>query len=106
MLAQEGQVLFADHASIQHPHPLRLAIFCFHGSDNLGDGFAVVGIAGEDLIAQRHTLLGHHQTNTHLQAVRPTVARIAALCLWVAGALSFKISAGHVVEQQIIFEIE
>ena len=106
MLAQKRQILFADHAAIEHPHPLRLPVFRFHGSYDRGDGLAIVGVAGEDFVAQRYTFLGDHQTNADLHAIRSTVARIAALGQRIAGALSFKIGAGHVVEQQLIFKIE
>ena len=63
-------------------------------------------VAIEHFIAQGHAVRGHHQTDTHLQTVRPTVARVTPLGHRVRLALPFKVGAGHVVEKQFIVEVK
>ena len=50
--------------------------------------------------------VGHHQADADLQAVGPAVARIAALRQAVAGALALEIRARHVVQQQVVLQVE
>jgi len=83
-----------------------LAILRFHDRDDVGDGFAVVGIAGENFVPQWDALLGDDQADAHLQAIRPTVTRITTLGLGITPALSFEVGAGDVVQQQVVLEIE
>ena len=105
-VAQELQILLADHAAVQHPDALRLAVLRFHGRDDLGNGFAVVGVACENFVTQRNAFLRDDQADAHLQAIRTTVTRITALGLGITLALSFEVGAGDVVQQQVVLEIE
>jgi hypothetical protein len=105
-VAQELQVFFADHAAVQHPDALRLAVLRFHGRDDIGDGFAVVGVACENFVTQRNAFLRDDQADAHLRAIRTTVARITALGLGIALALSFEVGAGDIVQEQVKGEIE
>jgi hypothetical protein len=48
----------------------------------------------------------HDQPDADLLAVGAVVARVTTLRLIVAFALAFKIGAGHVVQQQVVLQIE
>ena len=60
-LAQPRQVRRARHAAIGDPHASDHAVTGFHGVDDGLHGAAVVGVAGEHLVAQREAVEGHHQ---------------------------------------------
>ena len=58
---------------------LRPTVFLLHRLDDLFHRRRVVAVSGEDLVAQRNAVFGHHQADADLQTVRATVARVAAL---------------------------
>jgi len=62
-------------------------------------------IAREDLIAQRHALVRNHQRDVYLHAVEPMIMQVAASRdVRIRGG--FEIRARHVIEQQIVIELE
>ena len=105
-LAQKLDVVFARHPAIHHPDPAGPAVEPFDVPDHLFQRGRVVAIAGEDFVAQRHAAAAHHQGDVDLLAVRPMIARIAPLRLRVLLRLTFKVGAGHVVQQQVVVELE
>ena len=52
--AQELQVLLADHPPVHHPDAVGPAVLGLHRLDDLLDRRRIVGVAVEDLVAQRH----------------------------------------------------
>ncbi len=71
---EEVQVLFRDHAAIQRPNALRLAIAGFHRLDNFFQGGRIVPIPGEHFIAQRQAATRHDQADADLLAVGAMIA--------------------------------
>ena len=65
-----------------------------------------MGVAVEDFMAQRHPVFRHHQTDADLQAIGPTVAGVAPLGHRVGLAKALEVRAGHVVQEQLILQIE
>jgi hypothetical protein len=100
-LAQEGEVVLADHAAIDHPDALGLAVFLLHRPDDFGQGRDVGAVAREQLVGHRQAFRCHHQSDAHLAAVRTLVARVTALRQRAAGRRAFEVGAGHVVEQEL-----
>ena len=105
-LAQPCQVAGAGHAAIGDPHPAQHAVPRLHGGDDGLQGARIVRVAGKHLIAQREAIEGHHKGDADLLAVRPVIARIAALRLRIARRLAFEIGAGHVIEQHLVLHRE
>ncbi len=64
----------------------------------------VVGVAGENLVAQGKAVEGHHQRDAHLLAVGAMIAGITALRLRIGRGLALKIRAGHIVEQHLVLD--
>ena len=65
-----------------------------------------MGVAGKHLIAEREAVERHDKRNAHLRAVGAMIAGIAALRLRVCLRLAFEISAGDVVEQNVVVDRE
>lgn len=105
-LFQELDVVFRHHAAVHHPDAVALAIPRLHCLDDVLDSGHVGRVPGEHFIAQRHPTTRHDQSNADLFAVAALVAGIASLRQRIAIRLAFKESAGDVVEQQVVFEIE
>ena len=99
--AQKIQVLFADHAPVQDPDAFGLPVFLLHHLNHVLDSGHVGGVAGKHLVADGQSFGGDHQAEVDLFAVRPLVTRIATRGFGVAFGLTFKICAGHVVEQEL-----
>ena len=103
---QPGDVVGTGHAAVHDPDPLRLAVARFHRSDDLLDGGDVDPVAGKHLVAERHAVTTHHQSDADLLAVRPVVAAVAAPGERVSLGLAFEERARDVVEQQLVVERE
>ena len=103
---QPVECRLADHAAIQDPDASAAAVTGFHAGDDFPDGGAIVAVAGEDLVAERIAVARHHQTDEHLLAVGPMVARVAAPGLRIGSGLALKVSAGDVVQEQVVFQVE
>ena len=99
--AQQGQVLFADDAAIEHPHPPRTSVLALHQPHHRFQRGHVGAVALEDLVAERKALRVHDQRNHQLFAVGPVIARVAALHHRVVFRRALHIAAGQVVEQHI-----
>ena len=67
---------------------------------------AVVGVAGEHLVAQREAIEGNHQADANLLAVGPVIASVAALRQRVGLRLAFEVGAGHIVQQHLVVDGE
>ena len=65
-----------------------------------------MGIAGEHFVAQGKAVEGHDESDAHLLAVGPMVARVAALCQRVGFGLAFEIRAGDIIEQHVVLDRE
>jgi hypothetical protein len=90
---------------VHHPHPVRPSEARLHARDDLLDRGHIGGVAGEDLVAKGHAFARDYQGNVHLHAIGPVITRVAALGnLRVGHAL--EVGAGHIVEQQIVVELE
>jgi hypothetical protein len=105
-LLEEFHIVFTGHTAIHHPDPTRLAVLFLDRVHHLFHWGRVMTIAGENLLTQRQSLAAHHQGNVHLFAIRAAIARITPLRLRVFLCLAFKVGAGHVVKQQIVFDLE
>ena len=70
------------------------------------DRLRIVRVAGEDLVAQRKAVLGHHQADADLRPVGAAVARVTALGQRTARHLALEVGAGHVVQQQVALQLE
>jgi hypothetical protein len=92
------------HTPIHHPDPTGLAVFVLDRAHDLFHRGRVVAITGENLITQRQSLAAHYQGNVHLFAIRAAIARISPLCLRVFFRLAFKVGAGDVIQQPIVFD--
>jgi hypothetical protein len=78
----------------------------FHRVDDGLHRAAVVGVAGEYLVAQREAVEGHHQGDADLLAVGAMVTAVAAAGQHVALGLAFEVGAGHVVQQHLVVDRE
>src|SRR5499427_622056 len=60
------------------------------------------------LVGQRQTFGRHHQGNDDLHTIRPVIARIAEAALAAFGKrrIGFEISAGQIVEQHVVADVE
>jgi len=103
---KEGQVRLADHPAIHHPDAMGPAVLRFHRPHDLLDRLRVMRMAVKDFIAQGHPVLGHHQTDADLQTIRAAVPGVAPLGHRITVALPLKIRAGHIVQQQLVLQIE
>ncbi len=105
-LLQPRDVLGAHHAAVHDPDALGQAVARLHRLDDLFDRRDVGAVPGEDLVAQRHPLAGHHQRDADLLAVGPVVAAVAARRQRVPLGQPLEVRARHVVEQQVVLQGE
>ena len=87
-----GDVVVKRHAAVDHHGCAFLEAGAFgqqieHG----GERAAILGVAGKNLVDDRKAVAIDHQGDHDLLAVRPMIARVAALGLGVAGTLAFEI---------------
>jgi hypothetical protein len=82
------------------------AVFLLHHRDHGLDGGHVGGIAGEDFVADGQPLGRDDQADVDLLAIGPLVARVAALRLFVSLGFALKISARHIVKQELELDAE
>jgi hypothetical protein len=75
-----------------------------HGVDDRLQCLGIVGVAGEDLVAQGKAIEGHHQRNQDLLAVGTVITRIAALRLPVGLRQTLEIGAGDIVEEHFVVD--
>src|SRR5262249_16848946 len=76
-LAQPRPVGGARQAAVGDPHPADHAVTGFHRVDDGLHRAAVVGVAGEHLVAQREAVERHHQGDADLLAVGAVIAAVA-----------------------------
>lgn len=60
-LIEHIQVLLADQSPVKDPDPVAASVAVLHLVDDLPEGGGIMGIAGEELIAEGQPLGGHHQ---------------------------------------------
>jgi hypothetical protein len=58
----------------------------------------ISGVAGENLITERHTFSAYYQCDVDLNAISSVIATVATLGNGGIGD-PFKVGAGHIVEQ-------
>ena len=104
--AEEGQRLFIDHAAIHDPDALALAKARLDGVDDLLDGGEVTGVAGEGLMGQGKAVAGDDEGDDNLLAIAAMVAGVAAPGEFVFLGKAFEVTAGQVVEQQVVIELK
>ena len=94
-----GQVRREGHAPVDDdrraaPAPGAL----FQAREHVVHGGLILAIAVEDFVGLRKAVPVQDQPDHHLLAIRPMIARIAALGLRVTRALPFEVRRGQVVE--------
>src|SRR5690606_14010095 len=100
------QVLFTRHAAVPDPDPAHLPVLSLHRLDDFLDRRDVVAVAGEDLVTDGVPLSSRDERDTDLLAVRPLVSAVASLRLLDAVGRSLEVRRRHVVEEQVVLEIE
>jgi hypothetical protein len=105
-LVQELQVGLADHPAVHHPGAVRPAILGFHGRDDRRARSRIIGVAVEDLVAQRNPVRRHHQADADLSAIRATVARITPSGHRIRRTGPLEVGAAHVVQRQLVIQVE
>jgi hypothetical protein len=65
-----------------------------------------VTIPGEDFVTPRQAAARDDQADADLLAVGPMISRIAATGQRIRRGLPFKVSARHVVQEQVVFDAE
>ena len=73
------EIFFAHNATIKNPHPTGTAVFTLHGLEHLLKGRHFSPVARKDFVGERKTFRGDNQRDNDLLAVRPVIARVAAL---------------------------
>jgi len=86
--------------------PIRFAEPTLHRRDDIFYRRDVGTVAVEDFVSERYTLLGHDQGDADLTAVGTMIAAVSSLGLWVRRCFPLEIGAGHVVQQQVVVELE
>ncbi len=105
-LLQELHVVGQNHPPIHHPDPLGLAVLALHRLDDLFNRGNIAAIAGKHLVAKRQTTVADYHRDVDLLAVRAVIAGVASLRLRVGCGGAFKIGAGHVIQQQVVVQVE
>ena len=95
------EIFFAHNATIKNPHPSGTAVFALHGLEHLLKGRHISPVAREDFVGERKTFRGDNQRDNDLLAVRPVIARVAALGFVDFLGLPFKVGARQIVKQHI-----
>jgi hypothetical protein len=101
-LTQPCQIGGTGHAAVGDPHPSQHAMPGLHDGHDRLQGPRVVGVAGEQLVAQGKSVEGHDERDAHLLAVGPMITGIAALGLRVRPGLAFEVCARDIVEQHLV----
>src|SRR5215471_11423518 len=96
--AKPSNVCSTHHAAVHHPDSAHFAKPLLHTLNHLLDCGDIGGVAGENLITERHTFAAHHQCDVDLHTIRSVVATVAALGNGRIGE-TFEVGAGHIVEQ-------
>jgi hypothetical protein len=104
--AEESEGVLVDHAAIHDPDALAFAETGFDGGDDVANGLEIAGVAGEGLMGQRKAVTRDDQSDNDLLTIAAVIAGIAALGEIVVFGKTFKISAGEIVEQQFVVELE
>jgi len=61
-------------------------------------------VAFEYLITKGHSTFADYKSNTYLLAIRPMISAVASFRKTVAIGLTFKICAGYIIEQNVVFK--
>lgn len=99
--AQLGNVLVADHATVEHPGAPRATVALFHQLHHAPDRCGVVAVALEHLIGQRQTLGCDHQPNEHLQTIGPRIPGVTTAAQGTGGHLPLEKCGGRVIKRDI-----
>jgi hypothetical protein len=91
---------------INSPLQAHLVIGQDYRFHNLFYRSGIVTIASKNLITQREPLPAYYQGNVHLLTIGTVIPRITALGLRVFLGFAFEVGARHVVEQEIVFDLE
>jgi len=94
---RDGRFLLIDRGS----NPALVNGAPLDPGQEVAQGLAVGGVAGQHLIGQRQAIRRHHQRDHHLQAVRPAVPAVAAPGFWILFHLAFEVRARQVIEQDL-----
>ena len=105
-LAQPREIPGTGHAPVGDPDASQHSMPGLHGGYDRLQGPRIMGIAGEDFVAQGVAVAGDHQPDQHLLAVGPMIARVAALGLRIGRRHALEVGAGDVVEEQVVLQGE
>ena len=103
---QEPECVLADHAAVHHPHALGLAKTSFDGRDDGFHGLQILRVARQGVVGQREAVARDDQRDDHLLAIAAVIARVAAPGQVVLFGQSLEVTAGQVVEQQVVIDAE
>ena len=78
----------------------------FDGPDDVFDRLKSLGVADQRLVGQWKTLSRHHQGQHDLLAIAAVIAGVAAFGQFVLLGQALEVSAGQIVEQQVVVELE
>src|SRR5215510_15122246 len=93
-----SNVCSTHHAAVHHPDSVHFAKPILHALHNLFYGGDISGVAGENLITERHTFSADYQCDVDLNTISSVIATVATLGNGGIGE-TFKVGAGHIVEQ-------
>jgi hypothetical protein len=99
---------FGRDAAIHQPDATRLAVQPLDVAQEVAQGSTVVGVAGENFIRHRQTVGRHDESDHHLRAIRPVIARIteAAFVAFRERRVGFEVGTGQIVEQHVEVGVE
>ncbi len=105
-LAHLLQSFFGRNATVHDPDASGLAILRLDFLEKQFEGGSVAGVARHDFIGQRKTFGTEHHRDDHLSAIRTLVPAVAVFGLGSLLHLTLEISAGQVIEQQVVSRTE
>ena len=100
-LPQPLEVLLAADPAVEDPNALRLAVFPLHHLHDVFQRRDIVAVTGEYFVGDREPFRGDDEPDADLLAVGPAVTRVAPGRQLVVLGQTFKVGAGHVVEQEL-----
>jgi len=101
-----GERFLRRNAAIHDPDPPARAKACFDGRHDGFHGLHIARVAGQRVMSQREAFARHDQSQDDLFAVPTMVARIAALGQRVFLRQALEVTAGEIIQQHVIVQLE
>ena len=107
-LAHLPEGFFGRDSAVHDPDAPGFAVLIFDFREEVFEGRFVGGVAGEDFVGERKTLGRDDEGDDDLHAVAAPVATIAKASDvgGIGGRIAFKIRAGEIVKEHLVFRIE